>query len=232
MSLYWLFLFCIVSYFIGNINFAVIITRRARLRDIRQMGSGNPGATNMLRQYGFKLGILNFILDVCKGVIPALVGVIAFGGWNTPYGQIALYACGLAAVLGHCFPVIYKFKGGKGVSSIVGVFMVANPLFTLGIIVVVGVYWAAFEYGAISSIVLITFMVIVQGLGIDPDSYGSVAIVSMLVGLYFFAIFTHRTNVKRLLSGKENHASLLRKLKRKKLECRQEIWKQEVTESN
>ena len=216
-NLYWLFLFCAVSYFIGNVNFSIILSKSK----IRTVASGNPGATNMMRLYGFKMALLIFILDALKGFVPALVGVLAFGGWGSENGQIALYACGLAAVLGHCFPVIYKFKGGKGISSIAGIFFAANPLVTLLVVASVGLYWAFFEYGAIASFFLVTFMVIWQGID------ASVPVMAMLAGIYFLVWFTHRTNIKRLISGRENHASLLRKLKAKKLRKQHEAWKAE-----
>ena len=130
----------IFSYLLGNISWARIIASRKHI-DITKQGSGNPGATNTLRTLGGKAGVTVFLLDIIKGVIPALVGVLLFGGYastNVPLlvtgtneSYLALYLCGLAAVLGHTLPAIYKFRGGKGIATMFGVFLVAQPILSI-----------------------------------------------------------------------------------------------------
>ena len=102
------------SYFVGNINNAVMISRM-KGKDIRQCGSGNPGTMNMLRTYGKFLGVLTLILDVLKGVIPCLLGWLFMGdGQFLRMGsdKLGMYVAGFFAVLGHIYPVVFKFKGG------------------------------------------------------------------------------------------------------------------------
>ena len=116
------------SYLIGNISFARIIGRFKKV-DITKQGSGNPGTMNMIRNQGVVLGILTLMLDMIKGAVPATVGYFLFGGASdVPQSMIGVYAAGLSVVVGHIYPVFYKFKGGKGVACVLGVFAVANPL--------------------------------------------------------------------------------------------------------
>ena len=120
---YWLLIGCIGSYFIGCFNFAVLISR-LKHRDIRSEGSGNPGTMNMSRTFGLKIGLINFLCDALKGVIPVMVGHLAFSGMffseTTPFmvSDFARYLFGLFAVIGHIFPVTMKFRGGKGIAGL------------------------------------------------------------------------------------------------------------------
>lgn len=124
----------LIGYVFGNINFARIISRFLK-KDITKEGSGNPGSMNMLRTFGFKVGVLNLFLDALKASISALIGLYIFGGdVNSVTGITGVYVAGLGAVVGHIFPIIYKFKGGKGVACILGVYAVATRMKSLGII--------------------------------------------------------------------------------------------------
>jgi len=223
MDLIWLIPLCIGAYFFGNINFAVILSRIKHGKDIRKMGSGNAGATNMLRQFGTKWGIVILLVDILKGVVVALTGYLLYGV-GTVDGHIALYAMGLAVVLGHCFPVIYKFRGGKGVSTVVGVFLVANPLLALGMFFVGLAYVMIWEYGAVSSIIFVTVMVINQSV-VQGDS---LTVSLLLASFYVLVLITHRKNIFRLLTGGENRASVLKKLKKKNFEKKRQKWLEEV----
>jgi len=223
MSLYWLFLACAISYFIGNINFSVILSKFILRKDVRKCGSGNPGATNMLRNFGFKWGLVILILDMLKGAIAALAGYLIWGA-GTENGTIALYACGLAVVLGHCFPVFSKFKGGKGVSTTVGVFFVVNPALA-GIMLSFGmIYGIIFEYASLSSIMFITAALLWEGF------YGgaSITVSALLIAFYLLVLFTHRKNIFKLFTGAENRASPLARIKRKKLKKKQQVWLTQV----
>jgi glycerol-3-phosphate acyltransferase PlsY len=219
MSFWWLFAFCFGAYMFGNINIAVLISKFIFKSDIRTFGSGNPGASNILRAHGTKWGILVLFLDMLKGVIPTLCAWIAFGAGydfhplhatSNSAGQIAMYACGLAVVLGHCFPVVSKFKGGKGVATTVGVFCVTNPVVGiagLSIGMLLGVF---LEYPSVSSFVFITFAVLWEGF---LNNAGA-AVYAMLIGFYFLLLFTHRKNIYRILSGRERRASLFKRRKK------------------
>ena len=128
-----LVIFAVVSYFIGNINWAILIST-LRKKDIRKMGSGNPGTLNMSRNFGLKLGLLTFFLDIMKGVVPTLTAYFVLCGRGSFKGteflvvDLAIYLCGLFAVLGHIYPIIFKFKGGKGIATTIGVFIVCNSV--------------------------------------------------------------------------------------------------------
>jgi glycerol-3-phosphate acyltransferase PlsY len=115
------------AYLIGAIPSGVILTRIAGAGDIRQAGSGNIGATNVYRVAGRRLGIITLVCDALKGVLP-LAALLALGG-RSP-AQLALVAA--AAFLGHCYPVYLGFKGGKGVATALGIFLVLSPLSVLG----------------------------------------------------------------------------------------------------
>ena len=208
-------LLIICSYFIGNISWARIISKRHH-GDITKNGSGNPGTMNMLRTYGAGLGIVTLILDAVKGVAPSLAGYLIFKytGLNA---DIGLYVAGLSAVVGHMFPVIYKFKGGKGVATSLGVFMVANPIWLLIAFVGGFIYVWFFDYGSVASLVIITFMSVVQGYK-NNQTYAGDLKTLLVLNLLIFAIFTliwfaHRSNIVRLLLGKENKANLQKSFK-------------------
>ena len=111
-----------ISYFCGNISFARMIAR-TKHDDITKMGSGNPGSTNTLRQYGFKLGALNLLLDMLKCFIPCLAAYYIFDK-----SYLMLYIAGVSCIVGHIYPIIWGFKGGKGVATIMGLFFAANHI--------------------------------------------------------------------------------------------------------
>jgi len=224
MSYYWLFLFCTVSYLMGNINISVIISR-ARNKNIYKLASGNPGTTNMLRNFGFKVGALVFIFDFFKGFVPALVGFLAFGGAVNSYSQssqIGLYACGMAVMLGHCFPVFLGFRGGKGMANLIGIFAVAHPIISLLAFLGMNVYILLFEYGAMASFLYVTFMVSYAAL--QPINNTNIAVCCLLFGFYFLIWFTHRANIFRLLNGSENSVTYLKALQKKAVKRKQEEW--------
>ena len=131
--LWWQFLLLAIgSYLMGNINFAIIISKLKK-KDIRTLGSGNPGTLNMSRNFGLKIGLLTLVLDIFKGAIPTFIGFIIyrntyFVGTSLSIELLAKVGCGFFAVLGHVFPVFMKFKGGKGIATTIGVFAVCNPL--------------------------------------------------------------------------------------------------------
>ena len=155
-DLWWSFLLIALgSYFIGNINFAVIISR-SKNKDIRNMGSGNPGTLNMSRQFGLKFGVLTLILDILKGAVPTLVATLVyremtFGDSHLAVSEMAQYLAGFFAVLGHIFPAIYKFKGGKGIATTIGVFLVTEPIVTLIFAIIAIIYILVKEIGSIGS---------------------------------------------------------------------------------
>lgn len=201
----------VVSYLCGNISFARIISK-TRKQDITKLGSGNPGMTNTLRNFGFKFGLLNLILDMLKSFIPALVCFYVFGK-----SDMMLYVAGISSIMGHMFPVVYKFKGGKGVSSTMGMFLAANPLATIICLLIGTVIWIIFEYGSVVSFLLMTSLTVIEGVRVKmnlPDTERKVVCL-ILFALFLFTWYAHRKNIERLLLGKENKASIIKKTKKK-----------------
>ena len=160
-ELWWQFLLLAIgSYLIGNINFAIIISKFKK-RDIRTLGSGNPGTLNMSRNFGLKIGVLTLLLDIVKGVVPTLVGYLLYNDnyfINTTLSieQVAKVGCGFFAVLGHVFPVFMKFKGGKGIATTIGVFAVCNPIIAIisGALAIIFILFT--EIGAMGSFIATT----------------------------------------------------------------------------
>ena len=202
MDILWYTLLVIGSYFVGNINFAIFLSRKKN-NDITKLGSGNPGTMNMLRNFGVKVGGLTLILDVLKGALPALVGYLTLG-------DTGLYVAGISVVVGHIYPVVRKFKGGKGVACALGVFLVANPLLTLAFFVLAFIYLLIFDYGAIASFIVITAMTIFEAYFHAEN----LTIRILLFAMFIIIFISHRKNIDRLLVGTENKANLKKSLKK------------------
>lgn len=201
----------VVSYFCGNVSFARIISR-SKNQDITKLGSGNPGMTNTLRNFGFKLGALNLILDMLKAYVPAIVSFYVF-----KKSYVMLYIAGISSIVGHMFPVCYGFKGGKGVSSTMGMFLAANPLATVICLIVGAIVWLIFEYGAVVSFLLMTSLTIIEGIKAKlylPDNDRKIVCL-LLFALFLITWYAHRKNIERLLLGKENKASIIKKTRKK-----------------
>ncbi len=201
----------IISYFCGNISFARIISK-AKKDDITKLGSGNPGSTNILRNYGFKFGVLNLALDMVKGFVPALICFYLFGR-----DYVMLYIAGISSMLGHIYPVTFKFKGGKGIATMLGMFLAANPIATLISIFTGAIIWAIFEYGSVVSFLCITALTVVEGIRARMTlGIGDRKIVCLILfAIFIFTWYAHRKNIERLLLGKESKASLIKKTKKK-----------------
>ncbi len=233
---YWLLaILVVVCYFLGNINFGRIISR-AKHVDLTKKGSGNLGATNMYRNLGAKLGYLTLLLDALKGIIAALVGYFVFGGADGIYPDalIGLYSCGLAAVVGHIFPVIYKFKGGKGISTTLGVFLVAEPLVMLITFIFCFILVWFVKYVSLASLILVTVGVVVQNLTLPEPN---LVITLLTFAIFALTWFAHRKNIERLIVGKENETNIKAKIRRdqkklEKLENRQEIIEAKIEIKN
>ena len=219
---WWKFLVLIVgSYLIGNIFFARIISK-AKKYDISKSGSGNPGTMNMLRNLGFTVGLLTLVLDMLKGVIPALVGFYLFGGPAAGVNAyIGLFTGGLSALVGNIFPVFYKFKGGKGAAVVYGMYFVASPMIGLIVFVCGFLYLLVFHYASLLSFLMITTFTIYEAYSLGIVTGGGNIVISLLLFAIFCLVFyAHRKNIFRLLVGKENKVILtksFKKLKEKKL---------------
>lgn len=200
----------LVSYFCGNISFARIISRKLD-SDITKLGSGNPGTTNMLRNFGFKIGLINFILDISKGFLPVLATELIFDN------AILTYIAGVSVIVGHIYPVIYRFKGGKGIATMLGVFFATNWLATTIVVVIAGIAWLLFKYGSMASFICVTVLTVVEGLRAKatlPENE-SIVVCLLLFSIFLLTWFAHRKNIERLLVGKEGKVDLIKSVKKK-----------------
>lgn len=197
---------CIASYLFGGISIARIITRKKNKSGIETEGSGNPGTMNMLRSHGILMGLFTLLCDALKGVLPALFGLLYFGEqYYSSLGYLTLYLFGFFAVIGHIFPIYYKFKGGKGIATTFGVFLVADPITTviLFAILFVGLYFI--KIGSVISLLFITINLIVQFFKPYAESWITIVLMCCIVVL---DIWAHRENFLRLIENRENAADL------------------------
>ena len=187
----------LAAYLIGSLSFAVIVSRAMGLNDPRTYGSGNPGATNVLRSGNKAAAVLTLLLDALKGFVPVVV-VDQFGArFGLGEGTVALVA--LAAFLGHLWPVFFRFQGGKGVATAAGVLLGLNPwlgLATLGTWVIIAAF---FRYSSLAAIVAAVFAPFYQLLiwGGGPAAI-SVAVMGLLL------VWRHSANIQKLLKGTES----------------------------
>lgn len=226
---YWFFLLAaVVCYLIGSFNFAVLIARLKKV-DIRHQGSGNPGTMNMTRTLGTKFGIINFICDVLKGGLPALIGWViykdyVFAGTTIAVADFARYFFGLFVIIGHIFPITMGFKGGKGIASTIGLFLFALPceqwwyfLIALGMLAVVIVYVIFFELGSMGSLLGVTSFSIWQSALFVlrySDRLQNLWVVIMLLMLLTINLLTwiaHHKNIYKLLAGEEHRTKVRKK---------------------
>lgn len=186
----------LVAYLLGSIPFGLLITRTVGV-DVRTVGSGNIGATNVLRTGKKWLAALTLLMDTAKGYAAVLVAA-----YGLLYGDVGnylcwLYAAGMAAILGHIFPAWLKFKGGKGVATALGVLSALAPLLAGYYVLCWCMVFALSRYASLASIAGFWFLLPVNhmtGQAIDP-------LFLLLVAL--LATWTHRTNIRRLRAGEE-----------------------------
>ena len=199
----------LVSYLIGNVSGARIVAK-VKKSDITTSGSGNPGTLNVWRTYGFWPGIFTFVFDAVKGAVPTLVAYLTFErlGCNP---DVAMYVAAFSAILGHVFPVLFKFKGGKGIATSVGVFIVINWWVSLIAFAVMIVGMLFIKYASIFTIGYVVAMSIVEICMVNPILWVNYIFVSCIL---FLVVWAHRGNILRLIKGKENKTELLAMLKK------------------
>lgn len=201
-------LLCIVPpYFLGSLNFALILSKRFFGEDVRTKGSGNAGTTNMLRSYGKKAAALTFGGDIGKTVVSCIIGYIALG-------VDGAYLAGMFAVLGHMFPAYYRFKGGKGVACAAAMMLMTNPAVFAIILVMFLVIVIGTRFVSLASIMCALFWPLILS---RVEGAGTPFLIAFAVAMLI--IFMHRANISRLYHGKENKISLGKK---KKTEVKEE----------
>lgn len=191
----------IVPYLLGSINFGIIVSRVFHREDIRTYGSGNAGTTNMLRTYGKRDAAITFIGDVLKCVLSVALGRVIFGLTG---GYVALFCC----ILGHAFPVFYKFKGGKGVAAAAGgvaALYAFTPrwyiiLIELVVFVIVVALTRFISLGSVTAMFIYPLLVSRLELGWQIN----ILLAFMIAA---FVVYLHRENIKRIYKGKESKLS-------------------------
>lgn len=203
---------CIFSYFLGSLSVSRFITSK-ETKNISEQGSGNPGTMNMLRTHGMGMGLFTLFCDALKGVIPALFGLLYYGQiYSQQLGYIALYSFGFFAVMGHIFPVFYKFKGGKGIATTFGIFMVADPVCTAILFAIMFLVLYFVKIGSLVSLLFVTIEAIEQMFRTTMrGNWIALVIMSIIV---IIDICCHKENIIRLIENRENPADLQEGLKK------------------
>ena len=192
----------LAAYLIGSLSFAVIVSRAMGLSDPRTYGSGNPGATNVLRSGSKPAAIVTLLLDAAKGWLPVTL-VKWFGpAWDLSEGTQAL--AGLAAFLGHLYPVFFAFKGGKGVATAVGVLLAFEPLLALATLVTFAIIVFFSRYVSLASMVAAVFAPAYYLIGDGVAWTASGAKTLALIAMGLLLIWRHRENIQRLRAGTES----------------------------
>jgi len=192
----------LVGYLIGSLSFAVLVSRLMGLNDPRTYGSKNPGATNVLRSGNRKAAVLTLLLDAFKGWLP----VVLVQGWGEPWGLGAgtVALVGLAAFLGHLFPVFFRFQGGKGVATAAGVILAFNPWLGLASLATWVIVAYFFRFSSLAAIVTAVFApaYFLLGRGVAWEAPGVMVLALAVMGVLL--IWRHAENINRLLAGTES----------------------------
>ena len=191
------FVAIVAGYLIGSLSFAVIVSRLMGLADPRSYGSGNPGATNVLRSGNRIAAVLTLVFDALKGYLPVLA-VLLFGA-RFGLGEGTAAFVGLAAFVGHLWPVFFRFQGGKGVATAAGVLLALNPMLGAATLLSWVIIAAFFRYSSLASIVAAVFAPFYQALiwGVEPMLL-AIAAMSLLL------VWRHEANIRKLLAGTES----------------------------
>lgn len=193
----------IIAYLIGSISFSVIISKKIAGFDVREKGSGNAGSTNVLRTVGKKAAALTLLGDCLKGVVAILIALLAGKIVKETDSSLLIQLAGIAVVIGHTFPIFFKFKGGKGVATSLGVLLMINwqiGLICLVFALILMVLTKFVSLGSVSAAILFPVLTLfINENYIVPGNYIIFGIILAVI-----VVFNHRTNVKRLLTGTEN----------------------------
>ncbi|MDE2081265.1 MAG: glycerol-3-phosphate 1-O-acyltransferase PlsY [Burkholderiales bacterium] len=187
----------IASYLVGSLSFAVLVSRAMGLADPRSYGSKNPGATNVLRSGSRAAAVLTLALDALKGYVPVLVVLMVGPRWGL--GETTAAFAGLAAFLGHLWPLFFRFRGGKGVATAAGALMAINPglgLCTLASWVLMAAF---FRYSSLASLVAALFAPFYQAL-----IWGPAPSLLAIIAMSLLLIWRHEGNIRKLLAGTES----------------------------
>ena len=185
------FVIVVLSYLLGSIQFGLLISRRKNI-DIRSLGSKSTGTTNMFRVLGAKASLLTFLGDFSKGLVSALIGLWVMG-------NAGVCVCGIAAILGHMFPVFERFRGGKGVATAIGVCIVINPILTMILSALSFIGIAIVRVVSVFSLIAIVLFAVINCL--LSGGNGMQIIFSVLLAALI--LWAHRSNISRMKDGSE-----------------------------
>ena len=190
----------VAAYLIGSVNSSILISRMVSGRDIRKSGSGNAGATNMLRTMGKKYAVITLIIDILKGVIAVLIAK----RWGSAFIPQMPYIAGVFVVLGHNFPVFFGFKGGKGVATSLGVLLMLDWKIGLIVLAFALAVMAVTRYVSLGSILAAVLFAIIEMVIMSIyDEFDIIKTVCVIV-LAGLLVARHHANIGRLFSGTEN----------------------------
>ena len=184
----------LLSYISGSIPFGYLLTKFFLNKDVRKIGSGNIGATNVLRTGSKMIGFSTLILDISKAVIPIILIKIYFVEY--------LYISSLCVFLGHVFPIWLKFKGGKGVATYVGILFCINVYLGISFIIIWALIYFIFKYSSLSSLIGSLSIPIINFFIFNGE------IVFFYIIMFVLIFFTHRENIKRLLNNTESKSKI------------------------
>ena len=208
-------LIAIIAYLIGSINFSVILSKKMAGFDVRQKGSGNAGTTNMLRSVGKKAAAITLICDILKGVVSIGIAILVGYLFNAQNKSILVQIAAIAVVIGHTFPIFFGFKGGKGVATSLGVLIMTNwqiGLICLAIAIIIMAITKMVSLGSCMAAIAFPLLTYFAA-NIFENAYivkeGSSYFVYSII-LAFIVLFNHRSNIKRIITGKENKLSFKR----------------------
>jgi len=197
VAMFWSVCVVVLAYLLGSLSFAVIVSKAMHLDDPRSYGSGNPGATNVLRSGNKLAAIFTLLLDAVKGVVAVLIA--RFLAERLGYGEGVVALAGLASFLGHLYPVFFRFQGGKGVATAAGVLLALNWVIGLACLAT----WLAIailtRYSSLAALVTALLApVYFHFMHGDSQVVGAVAVMSVLL------VWRHRSNITKLLNGTES----------------------------
>jgi len=189
-----IFIISVISYLMGSIPFGLLLTKILLNKDIREIGSGNIGATNVLRSGNKAIGYTTLILDIAKAVVPVIFVKIYF--------PENIYIASLCAFLGHVFPIWLKFKGGKGVATYVGILFAINIYFGLIFVITWFIIFGLSKYSSLSSLVASISIPVYLIILTQFDQ------VIFFIIMFILIFFTHRENIKRLKNKEETKTKI------------------------
>ncbi len=194
----YIIIFSIIAYFIGSINSSIIISKKVYGKDIRTLESKNAGATNMMRAFGKKAGFLIFLLDFSKGILSVFLAKAAVRFFDAPY-EAALFA-GFFAVLGHIFPIFFRFRGGKGVATLAGAAFALMPVITAALLILFAVIVSTTKIVSLASGICAAHFPIAAYF-LAPSHNNELFVFGCCCAALM--IIKHLPNITRLLDGNE-----------------------------